>query len=254
MSKQNKIKKTILLVAISLLMIASIALVEKKNSQKTVQSISIYVEGISGVSFVEEADILNMITNPEDGIVQAGDPISGLNMRAIESKAAGHPFVKRAEAFVDLKGNLRVVIDQYKPLARIVRVNAADAYISEEGLILPTSKKFTARVTLIEGAFGEQLIKAQDLTEAHQSLMDLLDFIERDKFWKAQVASLDIDSKGQITIYQQVGKQLIEFGKPEQIEEKFEKLKIFYDEILPAKGWNYYSRVNLKYKDQIVCE
>jgi cell division protein FtsQ len=55
-------------------------------------------------------------------------------------------------------------------------------------------------------------------------------------------------------MYPQVGKQYIEFGKAEQIEEKFSKLTIFYQKILPFKGWNTYKRVNLKYFNQIVCE
>ena len=46
----------------------------------------------------------------------------------------------------------------------------------------------------------------------------------------------------------------IEFGKAEQIEEKFSKLAIFYQKILPFKGWNTYNRVNLKYFNQIDCE
>jgi cell division protein FtsQ len=55
-------------------------------------------------------------------------------------------------------------------------------------------------------------------------------------------------------MYQQVGKQVIEFGEAKDIEEKFKKINLFYEEILPAKGWNTYSRVNVKYKGQIVCE
>ena len=29
---------------------------------------------------------------------------------------------------------------------------------------------------------------------------------------------------------------------------------LFYKVILPTKGWNYYESVNLKYKNQIVCD
>jgi len=49
-------------------------------------------------------------------------------------------------------------------------------------------------------------------------------------------------------------KQLILFGPMDEIEEKFKKLKLFYKEVLPKKGWNTYSSINLKYKNQIVCK
>ena len=65
---------------------------------------------------------------------------------------------------------------------------------------------------------------------------------------------ITLDKKGNIKMYTQVSKQVVEFGRPEEIEEKFKKLKIFYKEILPAKGWNSYDKVSVKFKDQIVCE
>jgi len=57
-----------------------------------------------------------------------------------------------------------------------------------------------------------------------------------------------------MVLYPQVTKQMVEFGKPEDIEVKFKKLRIFYTEILPKKGWNRYEKVNLKYRDQIIAE
>jgi cell division protein FtsQ len=85
-------------------------------------------------------------------------------------------------------------------------------------------------------------------------LMQLLKFIENDKFWKAQITQMNINNSGNIKMYTQVSKQVIEFGTPEEISEKFKKLKIFYKDILPYKGWNSYERVSVKFKDQIVCE
>jgi len=57
-----------------------------------------------------------------------------------------------------------------------------------------------------------------------------------------------------ITIFPQVGDERIEFGKPDDVQEKFRKLMIFYKEILPRMGWNKYDRVNLEYEGQIVTE
>jgi cell division protein FtsQ len=91
-------------------------------------------------------------------------------------------------------------------------------------------------------------------SESCQKIYDLVRFIEADPFWKAQVAELEISRNGDINMYTQVSKQKIEFGQPEDWEEKFRNLKIFYKKILPAKGWNSYDRVSVKFKNQIVCE
>ena len=140
-------------------------------------------------------------------------------------------------------------------MARITRQNAPEAYISAEGEILPLSEKYTARVMLVGGPYTAQLIRNGVLKdENNHQIFELLKFIDKDEFWKAQIAQLDIDAKGDIIMHPQVGKQSIEFGKADQIEEKFAKLTLFYQKILPFKGWNTYNRVNLKYLNQIVCE
>jgi cell division protein FtsQ len=44
------------------------------------------------------------------------------------------------------------------------------------------------------------------------------------------------------------------FGEAKDFEEKFEKLKTFYTEGLnKTDGWNKYSTINIKYKNQVVC-
>ena len=48
--------------------------------------------------------------------------------------------------------------------------------------------------------------------------------------------------------------QLIEFGKPDNVEVKFKKLMVFYKEILPTRGWTRYERVNLEYEGQVIAE
>ena len=85
-------------------------------------------------------------------------------------------------------------------------------------------------------------------------MLGLIHYINEHPFWKSQIAEMYVNKKGEVTFYTQISKQRVEFGKPENIEAKFKKLKIFYKEILPAKGWNNYEKVSLKYNNQIVCE
>jgi len=82
----------------------------------------------------------------------------------------------------------------------------------------------------------------------------MIEFINEDPFWRAQVAQLDMNSQGEITIYPQVTGQVVEFGKAEDFERKFLKLMVFYKEILPQKGWTKYERVNLTYDGQVIAQ
>lgn len=248
-----KFKKSILFTLLVAVLLIFIGFVEKKSADRRFVDIHISVEGVSDVHFVDEVDILESI-KLEFGVLNPGVSLTEIDLGKIEAKVETHPFVKNAEVFLDLKGNIWVEIQQHVPMARITRPLASDGYISTEGIILPTSPIYTTRVLVVEGDFAGKLLEAGDLNIEHQNLLEMIRFIYKDPFWSAQINALDISSNGEINLYQQVGSQIIEFGRAQDIEEKFKKISLYYEEILPAKGWNTYSRVNVKYKDQIICE
>jgi cell division protein FtsQ len=78
--------------------------------------------------------------------------------------------------------------------------------------------------------------------------------IEEDKFLQAIIAEIDLSASGDVVIYPQIGKQYFILGDLEDLEYKILKMKIFYKNILPVKGWNFCEKVNLKFKDQIITE
>lgn len=83
--------------------------------------------------------------------------------------------------------------------------------------------------------------------------MELLRFLNADPFWKAQIAQLNADKDGEIFFTTVLGNQRIEFGTAEDYQLKFNKLKIFYENVL-SKDWSRYQRISIKFQDQIVCE
>jgi cell division protein FtsQ len=185
-----------------------------------------------------------------------GTTMDRINLKKLENKLKYDRHILNAEIFGDLKGNLVVKVELRRPIARIVRDNAPDAYVAEDGTIMGVSEKYTSRVVLLSGSFTNKLVDAgnmYDLEEGKQ-IMEMIAFVNDDRFWRSQVAQMDVDNSGDITIYPQITGQRVEFGKPENIEGKFRKLMIFYKEILPTKGWTKYERVNLKYEGQIIAE
>jgi cell division protein FtsQ len=204
--------------------------------------------------FINEGDVIEIITDRGENRI-IGASLDALDLKFIEQQLYANKFIKRAEVFKDLSGHLMINIDQSRPIARLMSDKMSDRYISNIGEVLPLSRRYTARVVLIDGAYADNP-KLYDLgaSDYGRQLLELLQFLEGDKFWKAQVAQMHIDKKGNIRIFTQVSKQVVDFGKPVDIVEKFRNLKIFYKEILPSKGWNSYESVSVKFKNQIVCE
>jgi cell division protein FtsQ len=185
-----------------------------------------------------------------------GSELREVNLKEIEKKIKSEPFIQDADIYSDLKGNVVVKAELRRPIARMVRNDGPDGYIAEDGTVMPVSEKFTSRVVLLSGAYIRELLRQHNVndTEEGRKIMELINQIREDDFWSAQIAQLDIDSKTRIQMFSQVGDERIEFGKPENAEEKLKKLMIFYKEILPRVGWNRYERVNLEYEGQIITE
>jgi cell division protein FtsQ len=250
----SRVNILVKIVLISLPVFASIALVEKKQDEKDCRRVVIKIENTLGNYFIEENDVLDIVTDKGQRIL-VGTPLKTIDMKAIEKDVNELKFVKNTQVYKDLKGTLIVGVEQQRPIARVVRSHAPDAYISEDGKFLPTSNKYSARTLIIRGLYANKLIE-EGLTFRNKGnkLLEMLRFIDQDKYWKAQIAEIEFDAKGNMLLYPQVGKQEFVFGGPDDYESKFKKINIFYDKIRPLKGWNYYGRVNLKYKNQIVCE
>ena len=82
----------------------------------------------------------------------------------------------------------------------------------------------------------------------------LVDYINDDSFWSAQIDQIFVDKDDKIDLIPRVGNHVIHLGTAENYEGKLRNLKAFYDKVLPEIGWNKYSKINLEFKDQIVCK
>lgn len=248
------IKRELKITAILAVVFVLIAFSERKQGSVSVKDIVIKIENIEGNQFIDESDIVDLMQLDEENL--KGASLDKLNLKQIETRIKTNRFVKDAQLYSDLKGNLVVKATLRRPVARLIRNDGPDGYIAEDGTVMPVSDKFTTRVVLISGSYIRGLLSLENLnkTEETKNLMTMLDMIREDDFWRAQIAQLDIDSKGHINIMPQIGGQIIEFGVANNLETKFKKMKIFYKEILPQRGWNTYKRVNLEYEGQIIAE
>jgi len=242
-------------VALALLAVFSlIAFSERERGGTVCKDVIVELDNVNENHFLDEADVLKLVESGGKSI--KGMTLARINLKAIERRIKQDKHILDAELYGDLKGNLLVNVELRRPIARIVQEDAPDAYIAEDGVVMSVSEKYTSRVLLISGSFVKRFLESEELNKSKEGkqLLTMIEFIRDNDFWRAQIAQMDINSAGKITIYPQVTGQRIEFGKPENIEVKFRKLMIFYKEILPQRGWTKYERVNLEYEGQIIAE
>ena len=263
---KQKIKK-ILLVCFQLLLVAGLivclgfAADKQKNTVCT--KLDIYIDNRNGDMFINNADVLRILDD------QTGSPVgkraNQISLPRMEAAVESNPHVQNAEVWMDLNGNVSIKIKQKKAVLRIINRNGESFYLDENGFIMPLSEIYTSPVPVATGEITEtaQLfgyrsmnISANEKIASVTVLDDLfrlVEFIEKDTFWTAQIQQIVVNEKSEISLVPTMGNHLIQFGKVEDVEEKFQKLMHFYLEGLNKTGWNNYGVINLKFKNQVVC-
>ncbi|WP_240773197.1 hypothetical protein [Pontibacter sp. SGAir0037] len=224
-----------------------------RQNEKICKKVYVNIDNEYKNYFIGDKEVRDLLTREGERKLE-GLPNSNIELKNLEKRLEAHKFVKAAEVYKGLDGNVHVIVKQNRPIARILRSDQ-DVYIDEEGTVLPLSDTYTARVIPItKSAYSKALDKGFFQDSTGQAYLSLLKFIEKDQFWKAQLAHMHIDGKGKVSFLPQVGEHTIEFGKPDEVETKFKKLLVFYKEVLPVMGWDRYKRVNVEFEDQIICE
>ncbi|MEO9802858.1 MAG: cell division protein FtsQ [Reichenbachiella sp.] len=242
---------------IGLMLFALVIIIGFTNSRQNdryINDVHILIDNQFENYFINQDDVLALINDRGKDYLLSSD-FGSLNLKELENRIESHQFVNKAQAYIDLEGNMSIEVTQNRPIARVVVNNAPDYYVSVDGDVLPESEHYTARVVLMH-IDNDSWIDGENIKNSQQGqeVYELLNFISQDEFWSAQIAAIRIENNQEVVLEPQVTKQEIMFGKPEDIDNKFKKLMIFYKQILPYKGWNSYTSVNLKFKNQIVCK
>ncbi|MBH15445.1 MAG: hypothetical protein CL871_04915 [Cytophagia bacterium] len=222
--------------------------------------------GLIFVSFVykKENNIIfdisseNRFLNSEEIFDLTNDIINDssiIDLNYLEEKIKSNKFIKDIEIYNNLNNVVNININQFKPYARLINNIGDDYYIDKNGEIFPVSNKYSERVLLIFFKNYKNIDKEKNINffQNGNEIFKLINYINRNDFYKKQISQINVLKDGEIIMIPQITKQKIYFGNTDNMEIKFKKLELFYKNILPTKGWNYYESVNLKFKNQIVC-
>ena len=248
--------KTLIQIGIAIAVLLGLfGFANSKQGDLRVVKADVYVKQAYDNYFIDEKDVMALMTIKGTEVLEE-EAFKKLSFKELEKRIKENLFVEDVQVYRDVKGNLYAKVVQRKPIFRIARSYGKDFYVDTYGNIFPISDKFTARVLVADGPYMNKLLtKGFKKDSTNKNYLEFIKRVENDKFLNSQIHQISVDNLGRINMYQQIGSQVIEFGYPDKfMDAKFKKLKVFYERILPAKGWNAYKRVNLNYENQIVCE
>lgn len=164
-----------------------------------------------------------------------------LDLNSIESVLDTNPYIRNANVYVSVNGEVGVDVLQKTPLAR-VQTNES-FYIDEEGKMMPTSPNFSVRVPLVTGEVTKKNLP---------DVFEIVKSIYADHFFKKEIVGIVV-LKNKYTFLLREFDFLIDFGTSENIALKLNNFKAFYKKAIKDKTIKTYNSVNLQIASQVIC-
>ena len=191
-------------------------------------------------NFVNKRIILTYLENKNisfDSIL-----FNDFKIEDLEEMVQLHPGIKDAEVYINQKGDIDIFIEQKKAIVR-VKSNFDDCYLDEFGKRMELSDNYTPCLLVVTGKLS---------SDNYKEVVGFVNEINKSDFWKSQLTQIHYDDNDVILI-PRIGEHKIHIGNLDNTKEKLDNLYQLYNVALPIKGWQTYSDINLKYKNQIVC-
>jgi cell division protein FtsQ len=254
MGKKIDILKKVLVILLWL-GVASVSVVllvaaTQKHAGDVCENVVVRIRSGEQGGYISEKEILNRISgNRPESLV--GTKISTMRLSKLEQLLEQHLWIHNAELFFDIQNVLHIEIEERIPVARVFSVGGETFYVDEKGRQLPVNGNQIANVSVFTG-FPQITypLSIKDSILLFQ-VRDMGAFMLKNEFWKAQIDQVHIDNY-QMELIPKLGKHQILFGEGVMIEKKFQRLMLFYRQIMKKTGWNYYSVLDLRYDKQLV--
>lgn len=189
-----------------------------------------------------------------------------IDIAGITALVAKNPYLENTDVLLTVEGEILIKADQCIPLIRYFTPAGQQHYIDHNGRIMPVDAEYPYKALIATGHIesplkdGKNIFSVSDsnykLRNQLKSLYDLhtlAGIIVTDTTLNALIEQIYVLPNGKIQLVTKAGSHLVLFGDTTDAAEKLENLKYFYKYGLVKTGWNKYGKINLEYKNQIVC-
>lgn len=237
-----------------LLVIAILLAAVRRKHESFAESIVARVEPLpNGEKLISERDVKTALVR-SFGTSLEGTELADLEVNRMERVLEEDPFVEDADTYIDQHNVLHVCIEQRRPIVRVLDNTGANYYLDANGVKMPPSKNFAARVLVATGNITPYTVEFRQ--KRRNSLRDVFELTQKllaDEFLATFIQQVHVNNAGDFVLVPLIGDQKIILGSTRHLDEKLKRLKIFYREGMPYAGWRDYESLNLKYNGQVVC-
>lgn len=269
----NKRKNKIILITISIVAVAAVVVTASiiRNSSvvggltvNTSTSKPSNSRAVNQGCLISPQEIEQSLLDEYPGLTSSR--VKEVDTKNIERFLKSNPYVESAQAAISVGGRLIVNVVARRPIVRVY-YGGKVFFIDYNGRCFPVRKSACGDVIVASGNFRQSLPTETDSLDlsymAHDSLFSTYDLVS---VWKLAMyldANKDnysmlfdqmfVVNNGDIILQPKFGNHEIVIGDTLDLDDKFRRLKTFYSKGMPHAGFDSYKRINLKYKEQVVC-
>jgi len=239
--------KKILYIILALLLITYIGasvyyLTNTKPNVTLCEKVEIVIADSLEKYFLNEKEIIAYLTKAK--LYPLNKNSDEINTHQIEEALLKNEIIEAAEVVQAVSGKVTITILQRMPVLHVFS-SGGSYYVDKTGQTMPSSLGQAMPVPVASG----NIEKSFAVSELYKFAL----FLQNDTFWNDQITQIYVRSTKDVELVPRVGSHRILLGSLDDFEKKLRNLRKFYEQAIPKMGWEKYSVINLKYRNQIVC-
>lgn len=222
-------------------LVAAVMWVGTQRSADRCTGIRVDLVNKDSIAFVTSDGILQDINQSK--LNPVGKLIDRIDIDGIESHLLESEFIENVECYYDNSNTMVIEARQLVPVMRVFD-EGQSYYINRQGKRMSADGEYYVDVPIVEGHFDDKLKPTR--------LIPIIDYVAKNEVLSTLVSMYVVRDSCNICFVPSISGHIVNLGNGKDLESKFAKLKLFYQKVMPVKGWNTYKEISLKWDYQVV--
>ena len=213
-----------------------------KSHGEVCNVVDVVVLNDDSTSFVTPQGVLNDLKG--QGVEVVGKRMADINASDIEEALLVSPYLEKADVVKCQNGRLLITVSQLLPVMRVFDGDKS-YYVNRAGKRMAATANYHCDAPIVRGHFTRKYPETR--------LLPLLDYVEQDSLLRSLITMYCVQDTNNIILVPDISGHVINIGSADGFDNKFAKLKLFYREVMPKRGWNAFDTISVKWNHQIVA-
>ena len=223
-------------------LVTGILWAKDKSRGEKCTGIEVQVINADSTSFVTPQGVLNDLKG--QGIKLVGKRMGDINASEIEEALRLSPYLENADIVKCQGGKVLIRVSQLVPVFRVFD-GGSSYYVNRAGKHMSATNYYHSDVPVVQGHFTRKFPPTH--------LLPLIDYVENDSLLHSLVTMYIVRDTNNIILVPSISGHVVNIGNVSGLDNKFAKLKLFYREVMPQRGWNTFDTISVKWNHQVVA-